>query len=160
MEVLLQPWVYIYGAQKNCLIETVHFSTYNICYSWKHLKCIYRFFFVFQRYKLYRGIIRFLESVWTFTKIVNMVAIIATMVLYFGCPKEPSHWYGTFESDTFLYFKNISLIYSGIIYYGERSLLLSGSYSGCIYRFHFCVSNIKALHRYHFLWRKKSVVAW
>ena len=24
-------------------------------------------------------------------KIVNMVAIFATMVLYFGCPKEPSH---------------------------------------------------------------------
>ena len=80
-----------------------------------------------------------------------MVAIFATMVLYFGCPKEPSHGYGTFESDTCLYFKNISLIYSGIIYYDERSLLLSGSCSGCIYRFHFCVSNIKALHRYNFL---------
>ena len=44
----------------------------------------------------------------------------------------------------FLYFKDISLIYSGIIYYDERSLLLSGSYSGCIYLFHFCVSNIKS----------------
>ena len=37
-----------------------------------------------------------------------MVAIFATMILYFGCPKEPSHCYGTFESDTFLYFKDIS----------------------------------------------------
>ena len=79
-----------------------------------------------------------------------MVAIFATMVLYFGCPKEPSHRYGTFESDTFFVFQRYKL-YSGIIYYDERSLLLSGSYSGLIYRFHFCVSNIKALHRYHFL---------
>ena len=62
-----------------------------------------------------------------------MVAIFATMVLYFGCPKEPSHWYGTFESDTFLYFKDISLIYSGIIYYDERSLLLSGIVTADVY---------------------------
>ena len=91
----------------------------------------------------------------TFTKIVNMVAIFAAMFLYFGCPKEPSHWYGTFERWYFFVFQRYKL-YSSIIYYDERSLLLSGSYSGCIYRFHFCVSNIKALHRYHFLWRKKS----
>ena len=52
MEVLLEPWVYIYGAQKNCLIETVHFSTYNTCYTRKHLKCIYRFFCVSKIYAL------------------------------------------------------------------------------------------------------------
>ena len=44
-----------------------------------------------------------------------MVAIFATMVLYFGCPKEPSHLYGTFESDTFCYFKDISFLVSYII---------------------------------------------
>ena len=158
MEVLLQPWVYIYGAQKNCLIETVHFSTYNICYSWKHSKCIYQFF-VFQRYKLYSGIIRFLESVYTFTKIVNMVAIFATIVLYFWVPKRTVSLMRHFWVWYFFVFQRYKL-YSGIIYFDERSLLLSGSYSGCIYRFHFCVLNIKALHRYHFLWRKKSVVAW
>ena len=90
MEVLLQPWVYINDAQKNCLIETVHLvpTTYVIV---ENILSVYTDFFVFQRYKLYRGIIRFLESVYTFTKSVNMVPIFATMVLYFGCPKEPSH---------------------------------------------------------------------
>ena len=80
-----------------------------------------------------------------------MVAIFATMVLYFGSPKNRLIDTALLSLILFLYFKDISLIYSGIIYCDERSLLLSGSYSGCIYRFHFCVSNIKALHRYHFL---------
>ena len=74
----------------------------------ENIKTVYTDFFVHQRYKLYIGIIRFLESVLTFTKIVNMVATFATMALYFGCPKEPSHWYGTFVSDTVLYFTDIS----------------------------------------------------
>ena len=62
MEVLLQPWVYIYDAQKNCLIEKVHLvpTTYVIV---ENILSEYTDFFAFQRYKLYRGIIWFLESV-------------------------------------------------------------------------------------------------
>ena len=60
------------GHLKNCyhgfifwvLKRTVSLRWYYICFSWKHLKRIYRFLFLrFQRYKLYSGTTRFLEFV-------------------------------------------------------------------------------------------------
>ena len=39
----MQPLFYMLGTQKNRLIETVLFSTYNICFGWKHLSVYSRF---------------------------------------------------------------------------------------------------------------------
>ena len=43
----MQPWFYMSGAQKNRLIETVLFSTHNICFGLKYLKCIFPFLKLF-----------------------------------------------------------------------------------------------------------------
>ena len=37
----MQPWFYMFDAQKNRLIETVLFSTHNVFFGLKHLKCMY-----------------------------------------------------------------------------------------------------------------------
>ena len=47
----------------------------------------------------------------------------------FWVPKRTVSSIRHFESDTFFVFQRYKL-YSGIIYYDERSLLLSGSYNG------------------------------
>ena len=43
----MRPWFNILGAQKNRLIETVLFSTHNICFGLKHLNCIFPFLKLF-----------------------------------------------------------------------------------------------------------------
>ena len=43
----MQPWFYMLCAQKNRLIETALFSTHNICFGGKYLRCIFPFLKLF-----------------------------------------------------------------------------------------------------------------
>ena len=112
---------------------------------------MYTDFFVFQRYSVlqwYYSISGIRVNV--YNKCKHGSHICNHGFIFLGAQKNRLIDTALLSMILFFVFQRYKL-YNGIIYYDERSLLLSGSYSGCMYRFHFCVSNIKALHRYHFL---------
>ena len=93
--------IYNHGFISWVLKRTVSLRWYYICFSWKHLKRIYRFLFcVFKDISFTVAPLDF----WNSCKRLQIVKpLFTTMVLYLGCSKEPSLWDGTFEYSQDIY---------------------------------------------------------